>query len=142
MRRDNDRSIFTLWHDTSDVADIIVGRFSIERPIKIFAVGLVGGNPASTDADTYALDVSYSTDGFSSSDVEVAALAAAEYNDTDDTGSIGTRTRFDVSLTAASLDGDGVSVRVPASAVVEVTSTWNGTVGDGEVQVVVEYVVM
>ena len=142
MSRDNDRNIYVFTHNSAG-GDLDTDResFSLERPIKVMAVKFIGENPSDTDGDTTAIDVSYSTDGFSASDVEIAALAAAEYNDTDN--DIGTlRTAVDIALTTASLDADGVSVRVPANAVVEVTGTNVGAGADTRYAVVVEYVVL
>lgn len=142
MSRDNDRHLFVFRHNSAGGdLDTDVESFSCERPIKVVAVKFIGENPSDTDGDTTAIDVSYSTDGFSSSDVEIAALAATEYNDTDnDIGAV--RTAVDIPLTTASLDSDGVSVRVPAGAVVEVTGTNVGAGADTRYTVVVEYIVL
>lgn len=113
--------------------------FTSTRPIKVTALKFVGFNPSETDGDTTAIDLSYSTDGFSSSDVEIAALAAVEYNDTDKT--IGTnRTSINIPLTTAALDADGVTVRVPANAVIEMTITCTGAPADINFSVCMEYI--
>lgn len=145
MSRDNDRHIYVFEHNSAGGdLDTDVEHFSVERPIKVVAVKFIGENPSDTDTDTTAIDVSYSTDGFSSSDVEIAALAAQEYNDTTRHAQFGTadRVAVDIPLTAASLDSDGATVRVPAGAVVAITGTNVGAGADTRYRVVVEYLVL
>ena len=140
MSRDNDRNTFHMEHNTAG-GDLDTKRssFSCERPILITAVAFIGENPSNDDTDTVAIDVSYSTDGFSSSDVEVATLAAAEFNDSDnDVGTL--RTVIDVALTAAQIAGGTAGVRVPAGAVVEVTGTTTGASPDMRYAVSVEWI--
>ena len=130
MARDNDRITLTHRSDTAIDADASTRYFPLDRPMLITKVAVVPVTPADADSDTIAIDVSYSTDGFSSSDVEVAALAAVEYNDTDN--DLGTAfTAVNIPLTAAStVDG---RVRVPAGAVIRTTITWTGAPADGVV---------
>ena len=142
--RDNDRSIFVARHNSAG-GDLDTDRKSFfnSRPILVVAVTFVGENPSDTDTDTTAIDVSYSTDGFSSSDVEIAALAAQEYNDTDQHAQFGTdRDAADIALTAASIASGTEGVRVPAGAVVEVTMTNTGAGADTRYNVVVEYITL
>lgn len=145
MSRDNDRSIYVFEHNSAG-GDLDTDKetFSLERPILVTAVKFIGQNPSDTDTDTTAIDVSYSTDGFSSSDVEIAALAAQEYNDTTRHAQFGTadRVAVDIPLTIASLDTGTSGVRVPAGAVVEVTGTNVGAGADTRYFVVVEYIVL
>lgn len=126
---------------TDQTVDTHVTSFTFTRPVLVSAVKIIPKLPLDTDGDTVAVDVSYSTDGFSSSDVEVAALAATEFNDTDnDIGTI--RTSVDVPLTTASAD-DGIGqVRIPADAVTEITITATGASADGIVEVEVIGVVI
>ena len=141
MSRSSDKIYFHLRSDTAIDADVTTRYFSITRPVMIDAVRVIPVNPADADTDTVALDVSYSTDGFNSSDVEVAALAAVEYNATDpDLG--GTDATglmpYEVPLTAASLEASGMGVRVPAGAVLRLTVTWTGAPADGVVELIAE----
>ena len=128
MARDNDRITLPHRSDTAIDADVSTRYFTLDRPMLVTDVAVVPVNPADTDGDTVAIDVSYSTDGFSSSDVEIAALAAVEYNDTDN--NLGTNfTAVDIPLTSSSVvDG---RVRVPAGAVIRATVTWTGAPADG-----------
>lgn len=130
MARNNDRITLVHRSDTAIDPDASTRYFTLDRPMLINAVKVVPVNPADADSDTIAIDVSYSTDGFSSSDVEIAALAALEFNDTDnDLGDL--YTAVDIPLTATStVDG---RVRVPAGAVVRTTVTWTGAPADGVV---------
>lgn len=144
MSRDSDRHIFVARHNSAG-GDLDTDRKSFfnERPILITAVTFLSENPSDTDTDTTAIDVSYSTDGFSSSDVEVAAISAQEYNDTDVHAQFGSlRQSKDIALTAASLAANTTGVRVPAGAVVEVTGTNVGAGADTRYVVVVEYIVL
>lgn len=145
MSRDNDRNIYVFQHNSAG-GDLDTDResFSLERPILVTAVKFIGENPSDTDGDTTAIDVSYSTDGFSSSDVEIAALAAQEYNDTTRHANFGTadRTAVDIALTTASIETGTAGVRVPAGAVVEITATNTGAGADTRFAVVVEYIVL
>lgn len=141
MSRDNDLSCIQVRLDMTDqTVDTHVVDFTCPRPVKVTAVKLVPGLPLDTDGDTIAVDVSYSTDGFSSSDVEVAALAAVEYNDTTSTG-FTTHVSKDIPLTAASQDDVG-EVRVPADATIKTTITSTGASADGIVDVYVWYKVL
>lgn len=140
MSRDNDLSFFHVRLDMTDqTVDTHVVNFTCPRPIKVTAVKWVPGLPLDTDSDTIAIDVSYSTDGFSSSDVEIAALAAVEFNDTTNTFDVDQSE--DVALTTASVDDVG-EVRVPADAVVQVTVTSTGASADGFLDVFVWYKVL
>jgi hypothetical protein len=148
MSRDNDRSVWVVRHNSAG-GDLDTDRdsFVCSRPIVVTAVTFIGENPSDTDGDTTAIDVSYSTDGFSSSDVEIAALAAQEYNDTTRHAQFGTadRTAVDVPLTAASvnLESNQIDgVRVPAGAVVEITLTNVGAGADTRYNVAMEYIVL
>ncbi|MCR4376074.1 MAG: hypothetical protein NUW22_14620 [Acidobacteria bacterium] len=146
MSRDNDIHTFVKeYNSAGGDLDTAVASFTCERPIIVKAVTFIGNNPSDTDSDTTAIDVSYSTDGFSSSDVEIAALAAQEYNDTTRHAQFGTadRTAVDVPLTTASLTaGLDTGVRVPAGAVVEVTLTNTGAGADTRYSVAVQYQVL
>lgn len=138
MAREGAIVLLRVYSDTAVDPDVKKESVTFTRPVKVEAVKLIGGNPADADGDTLAVDVSYSTDGFVSSDVEIAAVAAAEYNDTDDDllGGIGTRKAINVPLTAASQGADG-TVRVPANAVIEGTLTWTGAPADGKAELIV-----
>lgn len=140
MSRDNDLNYFHVRLDMTDqTVDTHIVNFTCPRPIKVSAVKAVPGLPMDTDGDTIAVDVSYSTDGFSSSDVEIAALAAIEFNDT--TAWETTYTSVDIPLTTANDDSVG-EIRVPADAVVRVTVTSTGASADGFVDVLVWYKVL
>lgn len=136
MARDNDRISLNLRSDTAIDADATVRYFTLDRPMLVTAVSVIPVNPADADGDTVAFDVSYSTDGFSSSDVEVAAKAAVEFNDTDN--NLGTLlVPLDVPLTTASLASGSSTVRVPADAAIRLTTTWTGAPADGVAELVV-----
>lgn len=130
MSRDNDRTVFSTHSDTADGNFVKVEYFPVDRPFLVQGVSVIGGNPADADGDTVAIDVSYSTDGFSSSDVEVAVDAAAEYNDTDNDQGYSVAQETDLTLTAANVNENSV-VRVPAGAVIRHTVTWTGDPADG-----------
>lgn len=136
------RQLFVAEHNSAGGdLDVDVQSFRHSRAIFVTDVAFVGQNPSDTDGDTTAIDVSYSTDGFSSSDVEVAALAAQEFNDTDN--DIGTlRTPVTVPLTSATSFNGVTGVQVPAGAVVEVTTTNVGAGVDTRHSVIVEYIVL
>lgn len=120
---------------TDQTVDAHIENITFDRPVEITAVKIVPGLPLDTDTDTIAVDVSYSTDGFSSSDVEVAAHAAEEFNDT--TNDLGTLyTSVDVPLTTANTNDVG-TIRVPAGAVIRATLTSTGASADGFFDVVV-----
>lgn len=139
MSRDNASNVVVFEHNSAGGdLDTSVKLFAHERPILVTAVGFIGVNPSDTDADTTAVDVSYDPNTL---DVEIAALAAAEFNDTDN--DIGTLlTRVDIALTAASLATGTTGVRVPAGLVVAVTMTNTGAGADTRYFVVVEYIVL
>lgn len=144
MARDNDVQLFVARHNSAG-GDLDTDRKSFfnTRPILIKAVTFVGENPSDTDTDTTAIDVSASTDGFSSDDNEIAALAAQEYNDTDVHAQFGTdRQGQDIPLTTTSLATGTEGVRVAAGSVVEVTMTNVGAGADTRYNVIVEYVVL
>lgn len=136
MSRDNDLVMLRARLDMTDqTVDTHIENFTWPRPFKVTAVKIIPGLPLDTDTDEVAVDVSYSTDGFSSSDVEIAAHASEEFNDT--TNSLGTTyTSVDVPLTTASLDSMS-EVRVPADAVIRVTITATGSSADGFLDVCV-----
>ncbi len=128
-------SDFVVHSDTAAGLDTHRESYSLTRPHMITEVYVIGENPADADADTIAVDVSYSEDGFSSDDNEVAAKAAGEFNDTDnDLGTLRTRIPIPLSSLTAGTRGR----RVPAGAVVEVTITWTGAPADGRATVGVE----
>lgn len=97
------------------------GRAMIAR-----SLNLIGINPASTDADTLSVVVDYSTDG--SAFTAVGTVAAAEYNDTDNTLAL-------VALVPNEkiADGSFTTARIPGGALVRIRQIWAGTVGDGQV---------
>ena len=143
MSRDNDRSLFHFEHNSAG-GDLDTKRssFTVERPILVTAVKMIPENQSDTDSDTLAIDVSYSTDGFSSSDVEIAAAAATEYNDTDNDTYTPLRSAVDIALTAAQIASGTAGVRVPSGAVVEVTGTLSGSPADTRYAVIVEYITL
>jgi hypothetical protein len=104
--------------------------FTCSRAVIVYACSVIGGNPADADGDTVAVDWSYSTDGFSASDVEIANDPAAEYNDTDNTQGYLAGRVTDVPLTSANTGPTG-TVRVPGGAVIRATVTWTGSPADG-----------
>lgn len=129
MSRDSSTVLMRARLDMTDqTVDTHIENITFTRPVKISAVKAIPGLPLDTDTDTVAIDVSYSTDGFSSSDVEVAALAAIEFNDT--TAWETPYTSVDIPLTTATLDSVD-EVRVPADAVIRVTITAAGASADG-----------
>lgn len=137
MSRDNDQVVLMRgrWDATDYATDTHIECVTFERPVKVQAVKIIPYVALDTDGDTLAVDVSYSTDGFSASDVEIAAHAAEEFNTTDNT--VGTlKTAVDVPLTAATVDSMG-EVRVPADAVIQLTITATGSSATGNVDVVV-----
>ncbi len=141
MARDNDRSLAIFEHNSAGGdLDTAVKCFVNERPILVTAVSFIGVNPSDTDGDTTAIDVSYDPNTL---DVEIAALAAQEFNDTDEHAQFGTNlARADIALTTASLAANTLGVRVPAGLVVVVTMTNTGAGADTRYFVVVEYIVL
>lgn len=142
MSVNHGRQVFVAEHNSAG-GDLDTDRqsFRFSRPIFVVDVTFIGENPSDTDTDTTAIDVSYSTDGFSGSDVEIAALAAQEFNDTDN--NIGTlRTAVNVPRTSTTTYNGVAGVLVPAGAVIEVTTTNVGAGVDTRHSVVVEFFVL
>ena len=138
--------VHTVHTDTQSGDFTVANSYTLSRRHLIRSVKVIGHNPADADGDTLALDISYSTDGFSSSDVEVAAVAAAEYNDTDNAfnGGLTAEVPSSVTLTAANTStwGDDTVTEVPANANVKTTITWTGAPADGSASVVIERVML
>lgn len=119
--------------------------FSVSRPYRITAVRFLGSNPSDTDTDTTAIDVDVSNDGFVADTVEVATLAAQEYNDTTRHTQFGTvdGKAVDVPMKAAALLGNPpVGVRVAAGWTTRILMTNVGAGADTRYFVEVEYVVL
>lgn len=130
MSRTNDLTYFHTRLDMTDqTVDTHIANFSCPRPFEVTEVVWVPGLPMDTDTDSVAFDVSYSTDGFSSSDVEICAMASTEFNDTTNTFTLYTQQTV-AALTTANVDAVGV-IRVPADAVIRCTITTTGASADG-----------
>ncbi len=129
MARDHDRIVLhASWAATGP--GNVDKYFVCDRPLRVKSLQVIGINPGSTDGDTLAVAVDYSTNGFSGS-TSVGAVAAAEYNDTDNT----------LALTALTpnekiAEGAFTNERIPAGAAIRIRHTWAGTVADGDVETV------
>ena len=142
MSRAAETMIHAVKSNTLTGQFVVSDSFVHPKKCLIKSVTVVGHNPADADGDTVALDISYSTDAFSSSDVEVAAIVAVEYNDTDNTAAIVAETPKDIALTPAAVStvgGDSV-VELPAGANLKTTITWTGSPADGSIDVLIEYI--
>jgi hypothetical protein len=112
--------------------------------ILIKGVHVFGINPAAADADTVRVIVDHSAVGAGTFTV-VADTTADEYNDTDDTASLGTgATDGDIRSVGAADWGTLTfpGTRVAGNRYLRCRDIWTGTVTDGQVQVVVSYEVL
>jgi hypothetical protein len=132
MSRASDQYPLTVHSNTGSGVYVETVDFFVpsDRAVIVHSAQVIGGNPADADGDTVAIDWSYSTDGFSMSDVEIAVDAAAEYNDTDNTQAYASANETELTLTSGSTQADG-TVRVPGGAVIRGTVTWTGSPADG-----------
>lgn len=150
MSRERDINVFRLTHDSAGGdLDTDSEYFSCSRPILVRKVTFLGVNPSDTDGDTTAITVDYSAANDGTYGVNIATLAAQEYNDTDvhaQFGGAAAKTAFgiavDVPMTAAALAASPPGVRVPAGCPVRIVATNVGAGADTRFSVEVEYTVL
>jgi len=137
MSRSTDKTVLTAKSDTLGGRFVETADFYLPETFLVESIQIIGRNPADGDGDTVALDVSTSSDGFAANDVELAADAAAEYNDTDNTQAFVTGVPQPMTLTGVTLiDSDG-NIRVPSGNIIRTIITWTGSPADGALSVAV-----
>jgi len=136
MSRDSEEQVFSFEHNSAGGdLDTDTHYLSFVRPFLVTKVTFIGSNPSDTDSDTTAIDVDYCEDaaGWGGTIVEIASLAAQEYNDTTRHAQFGTVDGLpvDIPLKAAALVGNpALGVRVPAGAAIRVLCTNVGAGAD------------
>ncbi len=133
MARHGGRNVERFAPGAASAASTQVTYFATDRALIARSLQLIGVNPAAADGDTLSVVVDYSTNGFSAT-TAVGTVAAAEYNDTDNTLAL-------TALTANEkiADGSFTNARIPAGATVRIRQIWTGTVTDGECQTAFTY---
>ena len=118
--------------------------FAVPYDILIKSVWVFGINPAAADGDTFRMVLDYSASG-AGSFTTIADTTADEYNDTDDTASLG------VGATSGDIRTVGVSdwgtltfpgTRVAGDNYIRCREIWAGTVTDGQVLMGFDYIVL
>lgn len=115
--------------------------YPVNTDIMVKAVTVMGINPGSTDGDTVRVVVDHSANS-AASYTTIADTTADEYNDTDDTASLGTAGTDPDVRTVGSSDWGTISdpgTRVAGDSHLRVREIWTGTVGDGQVQIAIEF---
>lgn len=132
MARHGGRSVQPYNPAAASAASTQVMYFSCQDPIMLRSLQLIGINPAAADADTLSVVIDYATDG--STFTACGTVAAAEYNDTDNTMAL-------VALVPnEKIDADSWTVnRVPANALIRTRVIWTGTVTDGQIATSLTY---
>ncbi len=109
------------------------------RPALFMGATVTGINPAAQNSDTLNSTWAFSVNG-GTAYTTLATMSADEYNDTDDTNSLGTigsdAVTFDISTTAQK------GVRVAAGAIIRHLEAWTGTVTDGQALFSAEFIVI
>ena len=119
--------------------------FPIPTDILVKAVTVLGVNPGAADGDTLRVDVDYSPADAVSSYTTIADTTADEYNDTDDTASLGAVAATADIRTVGAADWSTTGLTFPGTRVagntfIRVREIWTGTVTDGQVVIGVHFV--
>ena len=138
--------IMTIWVPTGSrsSAATTTSFYQVPYDILVKSVTVFGVNPAAADGDTFRAVVDYSTAG-AGSFTTIADTTADEYNDTDDTASLGLGATSGDVRSVGSADWGTLTfpgTRVPGDSYIRVREIWAGTVTDGQVQIAIHYVVL
>lgn len=136
------------WSPTS-AARSIAGTTTFYMPVPydilVKGVHVMGINPAAADGDTLNVILDYAAFDAAASYTTIADSSVDEYNDTDDTASLAAVGGTPDARSVGAADWGTLSfpgTRVPGNSFLRLREVWAGTVTDGQVQIVVSYVVL
>lgn len=115
--------------------------YQVDTDIMVKAVTVMGVNPAAQDGDTVRVIVDHSANS-DNTYTTIADTTADEYNDTQDTASLGVAGTAPDVRTVGSTDWGTISfpgTRVGGDSHLRVREIWTGTVTDGQVQIAINY---
>ena len=116
--------------------------FNVPYDIMVKSVEVLGVNPGAVDADTVRVVVDFSACDAAVSYTTLADSTADEYNDTDDTASLGAVAATPDLRTVGLADWGTLAfpgTRVAGNSFIRVREIWTGTVTDGQVGISIHY---
>lgn len=127
---------WTIDNGAQSGSGTVTDYFSVPYDILVKAVTVQGINPGSTDGDTVRVVIDHSAADAASSYTTIADTTADEYNDTDDTASLGAVATTSDIRTVGAADWGTLTfpgTRVAGNSFLRCREIWTGTVGDGHV---------
>ena len=145
MSRDSDINQWVVPSGARSGSGTTTSYLPVPYDILVVGVHVLGVNPGSTDADTLNVIVDRNACDAAVSYTTIADSTADEYNDTDDTASLGAVAATpDIRAVALADWGDLTfpGTRVAGNSFLRCREIWTGTVTDGKAAIVVSYIVL
>lgn len=138
-------NVWTIDNGAQSGSGTVTDYLPVPYDILVKSVVVLGVNPGSTDGDTLRVVIDYSAVDAASSYTTIADTTADEYNDTDDTASLGAVAATADIRTVGAADWGTITfpgTRVAGNSFLRCREIWTGTVTDGQIVTQVCYEVL